>query len=215
MSLRARAPRLPPSTSNLSTPLRPTKRSLGSATAKKALRKGLPTQTPLLSTWGKAQKMRSATPANTRLARPATEFCSCSTKGLPHSTPIMPPGKLTKPPSPTSTSGLTRRTTSRLCQKARNRRSGSRARVSQPLPRTPEKSIGSKANPCGGTSSLSMLACLAVPLAPSQCTRQPRSRRARASASPGKICPPVPPAMMSAVRCAGATAALVIGGLLA
>ena len=72
---------------------------------------------------------------------------------------------------------------------------GSRASVSGPLPRTPPNCTGSKAKPRGGTSFSSML-----PGAPSQCTRQPRSRRASATARPGKMWPPVPPAMTSAVR---------------
>ena len=51
----------------------------------------------------------------------------------------------------------------------------------------------SNAKPRGGTSWLSML-----PGPPSQCTRQPRSRSASATARPGKMCPPVPPAMTRA-----------------
>ena len=51
----------------------------------------------------------------------------------------------------------------------------------------------SKAKPRGGTSWLSML-----PGPPSQWTRQTRSRSASATARPGKMWPPVPPAMTSA-----------------
>ena len=64
------------------------------ANLRKAARKGLPIHCAFLITFGKAVKTRSATPASTLLARPATEFCSCSTSGLPSSTLIMPPGKV-------------------------------------------------------------------------------------------------------------------------
>ncbi|MNH40996.1 hypothetical protein D3C79_1024050 [compost metagenome] len=90
----ARAPRLPPTTSRRSGPLRPAKRSAGAGCCVKAVRSGLPTHWPLANTLGKAVNTRSATPASTLLAMPATEFCSCSTSGLPASTAIMPPGKL-------------------------------------------------------------------------------------------------------------------------
>ena len=59
-----------------------------------AVRSGLPTHCAFFNTCGNAVKTRSATPASTLLAMPATEFCSCNTKGLPASTAIMPPGKL-------------------------------------------------------------------------------------------------------------------------
>ena len=75
-------------------PLRPAKRSAGPACCGNAARSGLPTHSALRSTLGKAVNNLSATTANTRLAIPATEFCSCSTNGLPARTAIMPPGKL-------------------------------------------------------------------------------------------------------------------------
>jgi hypothetical protein len=92
--LRPRAPRLPPTTSNFSGPVRPAKRAAGSGCEVNAARSGLPTHCAFFSTLGKAVNTRSATPASTLLARPATEFCSCSTSGLPMSTPIIPPGKV-------------------------------------------------------------------------------------------------------------------------
>ncbi|MDT4813238.1 hypothetical protein FQZ97_462140 [compost metagenome] len=88
------APRLPPTTSSFSGPLRPAKRSAGAGCEVNAARSGLPTHCAFFSTFGKAVNTRSATPASTLLARPATEFCSCSTSGLPISTPIIPPGKV-------------------------------------------------------------------------------------------------------------------------
>ena len=44
---------------------------------------------------GKATITLSATPASTRLASPATAFCSCSASGRPRSDAIMPPGNAT------------------------------------------------------------------------------------------------------------------------
>ena len=64
-----------------------------------------------------------------------------------------------------------------------------------PLPRTPENSMVSSGKPWAGTMRDSM-----EPGAPSQRTFQPRSRSAWATARPGKIWPPVPPAMIRAVR---------------
>ncbi len=96
-SLSACAPRLPPTTRTFSGPLRPAKRSAGSATWVNASRSGLPTHCTWRafgSTPGKAVNTRSAMPASTLLAMPATEFCSCSTSGLLKATPISPPGKV-------------------------------------------------------------------------------------------------------------------------
>jgi len=94
ISLRACAPRLPPMTSRCSAPSRPAKRSAGGTIFAISGRTGLPAQTPFFSTSGKPVAIRSATPASTRLASPATEFCSCTTSGLPSSAAIMPPGKV-------------------------------------------------------------------------------------------------------------------------
>src|SRR5256885_1029000 len=44
------------------------------------------------SVLGNEVKMRWETLASTLLAMPATEFCSCSTRGLPASTAIIPQG---------------------------------------------------------------------------------------------------------------------------
>ena len=43
---------------------------------------------------GNATRIRSAILASTLLASPATEFCSCSTSGLPSRTAIIPPGNV-------------------------------------------------------------------------------------------------------------------------
>jgi len=91
---KACAPRLPPITSTRNTPLRPAKRCSGAAWFRNAARMGLPTHWALGNTPGNADKTLSAICASTLLERPATEFCSCNTSGLPQSTPIMPPGKL-------------------------------------------------------------------------------------------------------------------------
>ena len=94
MVLSARAPRLPPTTSSRSGPVRPAKRAPGSGCVTKAARSGLPIHSAPFSTSGKAVKTRWATLASTRLASPATEFCSCSTKGRPSSALMRPPGKV-------------------------------------------------------------------------------------------------------------------------
>ena len=75
-------------------PLRPVKRSAGGGRLMKPARSGLPIQRAFPRTPGNALKTRSATPARTRLAIPATAFCSCSTRGRPSRTPIMPAGKV-------------------------------------------------------------------------------------------------------------------------
>ncbi len=80
-----------------------------------------------------------------------------------------------------------------LWPKARSSLNGSSTSVDTPLPRTPPNSTASNGKPRGGTSCCSML-----PGAPSQCTRQPRARRPSATARPGKMWPPVPPAITSA-----------------
>jgi uncharacterized protein YbbC (DUF1343 family) len=56
-------------------------------------RTGLPTHCAFLSTAGKPDKMQSATLARTRFANPATEFCSCTTRGRLSNEAIIPPGK--------------------------------------------------------------------------------------------------------------------------
>ena len=74
-------------------------------------RSGLPTHVAPGKAFGNAHKVLSATFANTLLAKPAIEFCSCNTNGLPNKALIMPPGKVTYPPIPNTTSGCTRRKT--------------------------------------------------------------------------------------------------------
>ena len=93
-SLSAWAPKLPPNTNTRKGPLRPAKRAAGGACWANDARNGLPIHSPRAIAPGNAQNTRAATRLSQRLAMPAMEFCSCSTKGRPHSTPIMPPGKL-------------------------------------------------------------------------------------------------------------------------
>ena len=71
-------------------------------------RKGLPTQVAFGKELGNAHKFASANLARTLFAKPAIEFCSCKTNGFPNRTLIIPPGKVTYPPMPKTTLGLTR-----------------------------------------------------------------------------------------------------------
>ena len=76
-------------------------------------------------------------------------------------------------------------------------RSGAPNMVNRPFPRTPFTAMVSMAMSCGGTKRVSM-----PPSAPSQRTSAPRARKACATARPGKMWPPVPPAITK-IRGAG------------
>ena len=92
--VRARAPKLPPTSSTCSGPLRKANLVVGSGTPMKLARKGLPTHSAFFKTWGNAVNTRLASTASTLLAMPATEFCSCSTRARPLSAPTKPAGKV-------------------------------------------------------------------------------------------------------------------------
>ena len=176
-------------------PCRSWKRAAGCATAAIDCDTGLPVQRAPGSASGKATITWRASLASTRLASPAIEFCSCSTSGRPVSTAIMPAGNVMYPPSPSTTAGRTSRSAASDCQQARARLKGSRSTVIRPLPRRPPNCTAFISIPRPGTNLASMPAGL-----PSQTTRQSRSRIRSATARPGKIWPPVPPAMMRMVR---------------
>ena len=91
---------------------------------------------------------------------------------------------------PSTTLGFSLRIICQLCKHALARLKGSISLVSKPLPRKPPKLTASNGNPWLGTKRYSIPVVL-----PSQATCQPRVRRSSATANPGKICPPVPPAM--------------------
>src|SRR5262245_4624293 len=82
----------------------------------------------------------------------------------------------------------------RLCQHARASANGPNASWRTPLPRMPPNATPSKATPCCGTSLASMPSRV-----PSQNTRQPRATSFAATASPGKMWPPVPPVVIITV----------------
>jgi hypothetical protein len=63
------------------------------------------------------------------------------------------------------------------------------------LPRTPAKRTRAMVKPRGGISRSSM-----PPRTPSHTAFQPCARKCSATASAGKMCPPVPPAMIMMVR---------------
>ena len=91
---------------------------------------------------------------------------------------------------PKTTLGFRRTIICQLCAQARNKLKGNSNFVSQPLPRKPPNWTDSKLNPRAGTRVCS------IPLAlPNHATCHPRLRNSSATAKPGKIWPPVPPAM--------------------
>ena len=77
-----------------------------------------------------------------------------------------------------------------LCQNARNKLKGNSNKVLSPLPRRPPNRIPSNLNPRGVTRRCSMPSGL-----PNQETCHPSVRKYSATANPGKIWPPVPPAI--------------------
>ena len=154
-------------------------------------RTGLPTRPPALSkASGKAYSTRSAAFANRRLDRPATAFCSWITTGTPQSLAAAPPGKVTKPPKPITQAILCFLITARAARTVCSRVKGSSSLRLRPLPRTPLIASVSSGMPCCGTSRSSIESRL-----PSQTTWWPRSRNDCATASAGKMWPPVPPAI--------------------
>ncbi|CFV94906.1 Uncharacterised protein [Bordetella pertussis] len=95
---------------------------------------------------------------------------------------------------PSTTSGRISASLRQACAQARANRNGSFSSAAAPRPRTPWKRRGTSSMPRGGTSRPSILSGL-----PSHSTRQPRSRSTSATARPGMMWPPVPPAMMRMV----------------
>ena len=125
---------------------------------------------------------------------PGIAFCSWISSGVRVIHAIKPPGPATNPPRDSTTSGLRRRRTRNACAMAYIRVNGSSSQRRQPLRRTPwiVNHSMSIASPEAGTACASRPRC--VP-SHTTCTRFSRSRRA--TASPGKTCPPVPPAIIS------------------
>ncbi len=93
------APRLPPTTSSCSGPLRAAKRSAGAAMASISARTGLPVTTARLvraaSAPSKPKATRSATGSSALLLSSSAASALTSSSGLPSSEAIIPPGKQT------------------------------------------------------------------------------------------------------------------------
>ena len=209
-SFSATAPKLPPTTSSRSGPVRPAKRCSGGATATMSARSGLPTHStrgsrPSPRTPGKPVSTRSAPKRSTRLASPAFASRLCTTSGTLRATAISAPGNDAKPPKPMTTAGRRRPSTRNACTHAARIAYGPSSRRTGPLPRTLRNAIPSKSMPCWGTRRASMPSRV-----PSQKTFQPRRVSSAATAMPGKMWPPVPPVVIIAVavtRCNPATCA--------
>src|SRR5205823_9021187 len=90
--------------------------------------------------------------------------------------------------------GGRRRMIDTLSMQAARSAYGPRSNVRNPLPRTPRNETPSNSTPCSGTSFASR-----PPRVPSQNTDKPRATSFAATASPGKMCPPVPPVVIITV----------------
>ena len=158
-------------------------------------RTGLPATSSLAKLPGNPLSVRRASRDSTRLVMPGARFCSCTSNGNPDIQAASPPGPEAKPPNPITARGRRRRSTARAALTALSRRNGAASRVSLPLPRTPATGSVSISIPCWGTSRVSI-----APVAPSQTTGTPRPRSTCATASAGKMWPPVPPAITTTGR---------------
>ena len=117
------------------------------------------------------------------------------TSGNCFATAVSAPGNEANPPNPTTTCGARRRMTPAAWTEGDRRiANGPNNSRRQPLPRTLPKSMPSKSTPCLGTSRASMPSRV-----PSQKTRWPRRASSSATASPGKMWPPVPPVVIITV----------------
>ena len=127
--------------------------------------------------------------ASMRLVTPGTRFCSCTTSGTRASHAAMPPGPAAKPPSDSTLRGAWRFSIARAATIARKTQRR-RAACAGPC-RARRRCQRLDRKPACGTSRVSR---------PPRCrARAPASRRRSscATAMPGKIWPPVPPAMIS------------------
>jgi len=137
--------------------------------------------------------MRSAPYASTRLASPATAFCSSA-----------PAASRRQHPSARRETTRIRQNRARRPERATDdprllpacarKRVGPSTNWRSPLPRTPPNGHAFEATPCCGTSFASIPSRV-----PSQNTRHPRASRFAATASPGKMWPPVPPVVIMTV----------------
>ena len=123
---------------------------------------------------------------------PGAAFCSWINNGRRSTQAATPPGPLTYPPAPSTERGRTRRSTASASSTAFMTRSGAKTHAAAPLPRMPATLTHSIGKPFAGTKRDSML-----PGTPNHTTPTPRWRSTCATASAGKICPPVPPAMIN------------------
>ena len=192
-ALSARAPWLPPSTSRRSGPSRPAKRSLGGGSAAISARTGLPTTSSSRSAKlpGKPVSTRRAKRASTRLVRPGARFCSCTSSG----TPAQPRGDAARAGGEAAEADhRARLALAQRLQRRRAPRASSAQRRARAASRGPCRARRAprwcrSAMSCCGTRRVSM-----PPSAPSHSTGTPRARSACATARPGKMWPPVPPA---------------------
>ena len=196
-SFSACAPRLPPTTSRRSGPLRPAKRCAGGGSAHDRVAQRI--ADPLdasracpRSACGKPSRMRSAPCASTRLASPATAFESCSTSGLARGGAHEPAGERREAAeaqhdvrrAPAHDRGAPRGTRP-AAHRARAAASAGpcRARRGTRRPRTRRRAAARASPPCRRA-----------------CRARTRARRARrslaATASPGNTWPPVPPVVI-------------------
>ena len=129
--------------------------------------------------------------ASTRLGRPGTRFSSWTSSGMPRRRTARPPGPAAYPPKLIAQRGRLRPTTRIACHTARASLNGATSQRAALLPRSPAMSTVSSGIPCAGTRWHSM-----APVAPSHRTGSSIDLSASATARPGKICPPVPPAMI-------------------
>ncbi len=115
-------------------------------------RTGLPTRsarTPLPKLSGNPSSTRFARRASTRLVRPATAFCSCTTSGRPSSHAAMPPGPDDEAARTEHDPGLCRRIARSAWLMATSRRNGRASNVAAALAAQPAHAEPLDRNACG------------------------------------------------------------------
>ena len=194
MSLSALAPRLPPTTSSRSGPLRPAKRVGRIGLRRKAVRSGLPTHCAFFSTSGKAREHAVGHAGQHLVGQPGDRVLLVQHQRLAQQHAHHAARKADVAAQAEHHVGPhAAHRADALPECAQQLAAAAAAIVSGPLPRTPPKSIGLEGE-AARRHQLALPCCRARP-ASARASRA--SRRASATARPGKIWPPVPPAMTS------------------
>ena len=209
-AVQARArPGCRPAPAGAAAPPRPARRCAGAGSAAISARTGLPTAS--LARRRSCPGNRSGRGARIAPARgwsgPARGSVRAPAAACRSRRAAMPPGPGGEPAEAHHRARRARGAArARACaHRAQHAQRRAPAASAMPLPRTPLTAMVSSGMPCCGTRRVSM-----PPSAPSQTTGTPRARSACATARPGKMWPPVPPARIITGRaCQCATRALM------